>query len=238
MSKRWVIPDVHGCINTLKALVENQIKPSKYDWLFFLGDYIDRGPDSKGVIDYLMHLQKEEYNLRLIRGNHEDYLSRLYANENETKKLFGISISNKLKKEWYKHGGKETLRSFNINDPQKIPQKYISWMKDLEYYVELDDCIMVHAGFNFDAHDPFLDTHSMMWIKEFSVDQKLVKGKKIIHGHVPVSIDFIQLMNNTRSFNFIDLDNGIYIKDKAGFGKLVALEINSRELLIQENVDL
>ena len=73
MKKRWVIPDIHGCLNTLKALINEQIRPARYDELYFLGDYIDRGPDSKGVLDYLRALQKDEYTLTLLKGNHEDF---------------------------------------------------------------------------------------------------------------------------------------------------------------------
>ena len=72
MSQRWIIPDIHGCAQTVKVLLENMLKVTKHDQLYFLGDYIDRGPDGKGVIDYLMHLQKEEYNVHFIKGNHED----------------------------------------------------------------------------------------------------------------------------------------------------------------------
>ena len=57
MKNRWVIPDVHGNLITLKYLIENRIALSKSDELYFLGDYIDRGPDSKGVIDFIMSLQ-------------------------------------------------------------------------------------------------------------------------------------------------------------------------------------
>jgi serine/threonine protein phosphatase 1 len=61
MKKRWVIPDIHGCVNTLKALIEEQIKPARYDELYFLGDYINCGPESRAVIDYIRFLQKDEY---------------------------------------------------------------------------------------------------------------------------------------------------------------------------------
>ncbi len=60
MPKTWIIPDIHECANTLQLLVEQQIRPDKKDRLIFLGDYIDRGPDSKGVIDFIMHLQETE----------------------------------------------------------------------------------------------------------------------------------------------------------------------------------
>ena len=70
MARRWIIPDIHGCAKTVKVLLENMLKVTKHDQLYFLGDYIDRGPDSKGVIDYLMWLQKEEYEVHFIKGNH------------------------------------------------------------------------------------------------------------------------------------------------------------------------
>ena len=57
MREHWVIPDIHGCANTLKALIEDMIKPSKHDWLYFLGDYIDRGPSSKEVINIFSDLK-------------------------------------------------------------------------------------------------------------------------------------------------------------------------------------
>ena len=47
MSQRWIIPDIHGCAKTLKVLLENMLKVTKNDELYFLGDYIDRGPDGK-----------------------------------------------------------------------------------------------------------------------------------------------------------------------------------------------
>ena len=61
--KQWVIPDIHGHINTLRALIEQQIQPSKHDWLYFLGDYIDRGPDSAGVLDYLIDFKAKGFYL-------------------------------------------------------------------------------------------------------------------------------------------------------------------------------
>ena len=72
MINRWVIPDIHGHLNTLKSLIETRINLSRLDSVYFLGDYIDRGPDSKGVLDYIMNLQKENYDIHCLKGNHED----------------------------------------------------------------------------------------------------------------------------------------------------------------------
>jgi serine/threonine protein phosphatase 1 len=238
MARQWVIPDLHGYSRTLKALIEEQIKPSGNDTLFFLGDYIDRGPDAKGVIDYIMSLKEEGYNIRTLRGNHEDYLLRTYDNETVQKNILGITFQNKLKQEWYKYGGKETLKSFHVSDVHEIPGKYISWMRELEYFIMLDSFILVHAGMNFVLEDPFTDKHSMLWIKDFKVDKEKTGSRKIIHGHVPVSLDFIELLKSSNSFDFIDLDNGIYMKDTGGFGNLTALELTSMEMKVQVNVDV
>lgn len=237
MDKQWVIPDIHGYAKTLRALIEEKIRPSRTDQIYFLGDYIDRGPDPKGVIDYIIHLQNEEYNIKLLRGNHEDYLLRIYNNERVPRKFMGISYGNHLKTEWYKYGGKTTMRSFGLGRVQDLPGKYIEWLNSLEYFATLDGYVLVHAGLNFDTEDPFSDTHSMMWVKDFNADLAKIGNRKVVHGHVPVSLDFINLVKESTNFPFIDLDNGVYMPEKEGFGNLVALELNSLELVIQENKD-
>jgi serine/threonine protein phosphatase 1 len=237
MTKKWVIPDIHGFSKTLQALIEEQIKPSRNDTIYFLGDYIDRGPDSKGVIDYIEALKKDDYTIRPLRGNHEDYLLRTFDNETVKKNFLGITYQNHLKKEWYKYGGKETLASFGVSDVHDIPVSYIEWMRNLEYYITLDSFILVHAGMNFEIEDPFADKHSMLWVKDFKVNRDKSGNRKIIHGHTPVSLDFIELLRTSGSFDFIDLDNGVYYRDKEGFGNLVALELTTMELKVQNNVD-
>jgi len=238
MVKQWVIPDIHGYSKTLKALLEEQIRPTRNDIIYFLGDYIDRGPDSKGVIDYIIGLQNDNYTIHTLLGNHEDYLIRTYDNESVKKNFLGITYQNNLKKEWFKYGGKETLKSFQVSDVHEIPEKYISWMRKLTYYIQLDTFLLVHAGFNFNLDDPFQDKASMLWIKEFKVDKKKAGNRKVVHGHVPVSLDFIELLRTSKTFSFIDIDNGIYMPGKEGFGNLVALELTTMEIRVQHNVDV
>ena len=124
MNNRWVIPDVHGCIKTLRYLLEDRIDLQKDDTVFFLGDYIDRGPDSKGLIDYLMNLQNSGYNIRCIRGNHEDYCIRAW--EDDQKKILFHSA---IEKDWRRNGGTKTLESFGVKRPRDIDKTYIDWMK-------------------------------------------------------------------------------------------------------------
>lgn len=72
----------------------NLLKVTKHDQVYFLGDYIDRGPDGKGVLDYLMHLQEEEYEVHFIKGNHEDMCVKAYEAD-QKKKFLVASIKNR-----------------------------------------------------------------------------------------------------------------------------------------------
>lgn len=233
MGNRWVVPDIHGCLNTLKSLIENRINLSKSDAIYFLGDYIDRGPDSKGVIDYIMSLQNAGYDIHCLRGNHEDYCLRAWEAD---KKRF--MFRSNIEKDWRKNGASSTLDSFGVKRPRDIDEKYINWIKKTEYYIELDDCILVHAGMNFNISNPFEDTSSMMWIRNFKVDPNKVGGKKVIHGHVPVEMSLIDLFVQSEGYNFLALDNGIYYKNKDGFGNLLAYNLDTKEIAIQYNIDL
>ena len=231
MKNRWVIPDVHGYSKTLKSLIENVISLSKEDSVYFLGDYIDRGPDSKGVIDYIISLQDAGFDINCLRGNHEDYCIRAW--EDDQKRFL---FRSKLEKDWRKNGGIQTLLSFNAKRPREINKFYIDWMKNAKYYIELNDCILVHAGLNFKIENPFEDVFSMMWTKDFKVDKNKTGGKKVIHGHVPVEMSMIDLFKNN-NYDFLPLDNGIYYKNKDGFGNLLAYNIDTNEVFAQHNID-
>jgi len=237
MIKKWVIPDIHGCAKTLSTLIENQIKPNKNDHLIFLGDYIDRGPDSKGVIDYIMELERNEYNVSALMGNHEDYCIRAYDEDVKNKGFLGFRRKTKIQQEWEMYGGIQALQSFDVEWPKDIPGIYIDWMRNRDYFIEVDDFIIVHAGLNFKKDDPFSDKRAMIWIRDFKVDKDKIFNKKVIHGHVPVSLEFIEISLNNPDYKFIDLDNGVYFNDRAGYGNLVALELTEMKYTIQSLMD-
>ena len=237
MPKTWIIPDIHGCANTLQTLVEQQIRPGKKDRLIFLGDYIDRGPDSKGVIDFIMRLQETGYSITALKGNHEESCINAWKADRE-KKSFPDGMRSKtfLQKQWERFGGGKTLESFGTNRAGEIPEKYIRWMEQRELFVETDQFIAVHAGLNFDVENPFDDTRSMLWIREFRMVPEKIGGRTLIHGHVPVNLELIDRFIRNKS-TVIDLDNGIYMTRKAGYGNLVTLETESMEYRVQTVVD-
>ncbi len=237
MAQRWVIPDIHGCVKTLDSLLQ-QIQPKKTDHLIFLGDYVDRGPDSKGLIDLIMDLEENGYTLTTLRGNHEEFFLDSIKAESKVKRSFFFTEKNTEKAQWFRFGGRDTVKSFGVKDLRNIPEKYIDWLKKLPYYLELEDYVIVHAALNFNIDNPFEDTHTMLWEKEFEVDRSKIGGRKLIHGHTPVSHEFIYECVNSDNFDFIDLDNGVYMVGRRGFGNLMALELNTKTLMVQPCLDL
>jgi len=231
---RWIIPDIHGCARTLKTLLENMLKVTRDDELFFLGDYIDRGPASKDVLDYLMDLQERGWNIHCLKGNHEDYCVKAW----EADQKFHL-FKPDVQKAWENVGAKETYKSFDGKRPRDIPQKYIDWMRNLDYYFELENYILVHAGMNFKIKDPFEDKQSMIWVRDFKVDFEKTKGRRIIHGHLPEDYSFIDfVIKNPKSHDFIALDNGVFVTNKTGMGNLMAFNPDTNELMVQSNMDM
>ena len=120
VGKRYVISDIHGCYNTFKRLVEEVIGLTKSDWLFLLGDYIDRGPSSKDVLDYILDLKESGYSLFPLRGNHEDDLLD-YA-KGELRFLLWLETPDALSTPYrgrmsisFRKGVNTSFRSININ---------------------------------------------------------------------------------------------------------------------------
>lgn len=217
----FIIGDIHGCANTLKKMILEKIKIRKSDEIYCLGDYIDRGPDSKGVIDFILLLRKQGYQIHTLRGNHEQMM--LDSEKDEDAKLF-----------WTKNGGDKTLRSFNVKTISALKAEYTSFFEKTELYVQTKDFILVHAGLNFRSGDPLSDKESMLWIRGFRVDRDYLKGKLLVHGHTPVSRDFIL----SQPFeNAINLDGGCVYKGTDGYGSLFALNFYERKFLEVKNID-
>ncbi len=234
--KRWVIPDIHGYAKTLKSLLA-QIRPTKEDHLIFLGDYIDRGPDSKAVLDIIMQLQDNGHRVTALIGNHEEFLLQNFYESQEQKGLKNIFKTSRVKKEWLEFGGKTTLKSFGVKKASQIPLKYIQWLEKLEYYKEFKDCVLVHAGLNFQISNVFTDKKTMLWAKEFDIVSSKIGYRQLIHGHTPVELEYIHHCINNEKQEFLDLDNGVYMVEKPGFGNLLAYELNSKLLITQYTED-
>lgn len=237
--RQIAIGDIHGSYHTLKALIENKIQLTHTDSLYFLGDLIDRGPFSKKVIDYIQELQNDGYTCFVLSGNHEEVACKAYRLEQKnSKKKFNLFKSkNSTLDLWLRMGGKEFLESFGAKHILDVPEAYIEWMENLPNYFETEKHLLVHAGFNFNIPNIFNDQHAMRWVREFEVDLSKTNNKKVVHGHVPLTLDFIEQCIKDPSITFIPLDNGCIYRNRIGMGNLIALELNSYTLFVQNCID-
>jgi serine/threonine protein phosphatase 1 len=222
--RRFVIPDIHGCDLTLRALVEEVITLVKEDILYLLGDYIDRGPRSREVLDYIMKLGNEGYRVLPLRGNHEDMFLNACADRGQYRT-------------WILNGGYAALDSFGVEDACEVPLPYRRFCNELPCYHLLEDFLLVHAGFNFEAEDPYADTEAMLWDRTRSVNREVLAGRTMISGHTPQPLSKIEKMLKQNS-GLIILDNGCFLAGRKGMGSLLALELNSMVLFSQKNIDI
>ena len=220
-SRTFVISDVHGCAATLRRLVDATLRPTASDRMFLLGDLIDRGPDSKGVLDFIFELRGRGLSVEGVRGNHEEMLLRAQDDH------YFMDL-------WTANGGLATLESFRADGPGDIPHRYRAFLESLPLYILLDAFVIVHAGLNFDLMDPFADTQAMLWTRSNVVDLKRTAGRKLVCGHTPVTL---QQLENSLSSNKILLDNGCVFTDRYGMGCLAALELEGMNVYLQPNID-
>ncbi|MBX2891296.1 MAG: serine/threonine protein phosphatase [Saprospiraceae bacterium] len=229
--KKFAISDIHGCRKSFLALLD-KIALSKADTLYLLGDYVDRGPDSKGVLDAIFDLLKDGYPVRCLRGNHEAILLRsLYD-------LTGLD-------NWLQTDGKKTLDSFAVEATHQIPESYLEFLREMDYFIETDGYILVHAGLNFKLFDPLEDQRDLLVIRHWYGDIRYdwLGERIILHGHTPLArMGIEQQLNELAEKQYLDLDGGcVYAgserPERAGQGVLCAFDMTDRRLYFQENIE-
>lgn len=202
----YAISDIHGCAKTLSALL-NKLVLTSDDTVYFLGDYVDRGPDSKGVLDIVMKLP----NAFCLRGNHDDMMVRPEYHDL-----------------WMMNGGRNTLAEFG----GKVPKKYLDFVSRLPLIVELPDFYLCHAGI---GKVPMASSEDeLLWDGGCTVTLKQTGGRRLVCGHMPTSLEDIK---SGLSHYKIVIDNGCVFKGDNGYGNLVALRLDDMELVVQRNVE-
>jgi serine/threonine protein phosphatase 1 len=219
--RTFVIGDIHGCAATLRCLVEEKLLPMPDDRIYLLGDLIDRGPDSKGVLDFIFELREKGLSVDSIRGNHEEMCLQAVADH------YYLEL-------WSANGGLDTLASFQADSPADIPVCYRDFLSSLPLYLLLDDFVIVHAGLNFDIPRPFDDTDAMLWTRSHFVDRQRIGGRRLICGHTPVIRSRLEAALNSSK---IMLDNGCVFAGRPDMGNLAALELENMTLFLQPNID-
>jgi serine/threonine protein phosphatase 1 len=161
------IGDIHGCSVAFRTLM-NAIQPTPLDTLVLLGDYIDRGPDSRGVLDQVLQLTERCQVVPLL-GNHEEML--LGALEGKDDLGF-----------WLKFGGRDTLDSYG-GDFKKVPAEHIRFIKRCRNYYETLGQFFVHAY--YDPDRPLYEQlwNGMRWLSLPRCPLRHCSGKVAIVGH-------------------------------------------------------
>lgn len=184
----YAIGDVHGCLAQLQALfrqIESDLQFSTYETykIITIGDYVDRGPSSKGVIDFLIDAQAR-HDLICIRGNHDQRL------------LEFLDIPEEVGDMFLTYGGRETLSSYGIevgNVPdfpelsrqlqRAIPRRHIRFLDSLKLlHIEGDYCF-AHAGIKPETQLHDQQAKDLLWIRNEFLTYQKPHEKVIVHGH-------------------------------------------------------
>ena len=191
----WAIGDIHGCADLLRALTEAVLadiaasRASK-SMLVFLGDYIDRGPDSRGVLDFLVGLSgTPDIEISFLRGNHEE-------------RMEAFLVQPDLGPGWCEYGGREALGSFGVMPPapsasleawEEASRRLSAALSDghrallasQKASVSIGDFFFAHAGAEPGIPLSEQDPRQLMWIRRRFLDDRHAFEKMVVHGHTP-----------------------------------------------------
>lgn len=191
----WAVGDIHGRLDLLKPLVESIMADAAASdadrkVVIFLGDYIDRGPESRGVIQYLAALPKNVgIEWRFLKGNHEEAMLD-FLDDPTTGPT------------WCEYGGDATLASYGLRLPQmkhkpeawkhlaadldhKVTPAELEFLQHLELSLSIGDYFFAHAGARPGVPLDQQSERDLMWIRNSFLDSKVGFEKVVVHGHTP-----------------------------------------------------
>lgn len=198
----YAIGDVHGRLDLLQRMVAAisadavQVRYPEPPLVVLLGDYIDRGADSRGVIDLILNLRRQgRFEVRCLKGNHEQALLQFLDDPN-----FGPT--------WVGHGGGPTLMSYGIAPPQMrsdeegweatriafraaLPPKHLEFFEGLELSLVVGDYLFVHAGIRPGVPLAQQAEQDLLWIRGDFLNDSDGFEKMVVHGHTPVDRPYI-----------------------------------------------
>jgi serine/threonine protein phosphatase 1 len=209
----YAIGDIHGRLDLLRALHDKiqrdfEARPPEDCVLVYLGDYVDRGPDSKGVISALIRGAPFQAETHYLKGNHEDALLTFLEDPG-------------FMRMWRDYGGLETLASYGVKVPQSaadedwinevhykfsaaLPKTHLAFLQGLKHSHTVGDFYFTHAGVRPGVPLDEQQAADQLWIREPFLTSRRFHGKMIVHGHTPQEQPVIKT-------NRIGVDTGAYI---------------------------
>lgn len=193
----YIVGDIHGMLNKLSGLyrrISSELVAE--DTLVFVGDYIDRGPSSFEVVEFLLDVAARHESV-FLKGNHED--------------LFLDALEGRHREAFLENGGDATVQSYRAAlGGMRLPDSHAAFFAALRLYHETDDFIAVHAGlkpnsYNIDIQDPA----DLMWIREAFYRNPRRWEKTIVFGHTPtMTLGGSKNVYRDRHRNIIGIDTG------------------------------
>lgn len=225
----YAVGDVHGrldCLETMLTTIEQDRAslPDAVTSLIFLGDFIDRGPDSRGVVERVRTLDIAGIKIYVLKGNHEEILLSAAGNDRPALALFD------------RVGGKQTMLSYGMSEDEYdclalselaaairkyVPDSHLEYLERLADYVSIGDYRFVHAGIRPGIAFDQQKSSDLRWIRREFLDYTGTHDGIIVHGHTitdePVSLN-----------NRIGIDTGAF---ESGRLTTVVLENSDRRFL-------
>ncbi len=223
----YAIGDVHGRAELLEDLlsqiaVHADSQTADRRLIIFLGDYVDRGWQSKEVLERLSTLSMPGFEAVFLKGNHEEA-------------MLSFVEDAQFLESWRQYGGLETLHAYGLKDlnfradadylsgvhkdfVEALPQEHLSFLKGLPSSYELGGYLFVHAGVRPGVPLDQQEEHDLRWIRDEFLNSPLNFGKRVVHGHCPEEDPQMRP-------NRIGVDTGAYIT-----GVLTAVVLNGTEV--------
>lgn len=217
MKRTLVISDIHGELELFEELLRKVEYAPAEDQLILLGDYVDRGPNSKGVLERVIELRKE--GAIVLRGNHDQMM------------LAAVNGEPGAKERWERNGAIPTLQSYDPSiEGMTFPAAdafwaHVEFIKQTDYYYETEDFIFVHGGVKPGLPVEGTDPYVLMWIRE-EFHEGYRGEKTVVFGHTPAN-----MLRGTDDHDiFFGANRIIGIDGGAVFGgQLNCLELPSRK---------
>jgi len=217
------IGDIHGCLFSLKKLIE-LVRPQPGEQLVFLGDLIDRGDHSKEVVDYLIELSFS-YSCHFLMGNHE--------------LMFLDYLENRNSGEWLSNGGDATLKSYTTPAGFDVPQEHLEFFRSCKYFIETEHFFFTHGGLdpelsikdNLRYYKPSDFCWQRMHMQlDFRETQRYRWRKTVVCAHTVVALPVLL-------DQLIAIDTGCVYNTNPLYGKLTAIVLPERRIVQTKNIE-